>query len=317
MMNRFNTFVGKINFKKTITVYLIVSILAGVLSVGFLAYTFRDKLALVYEYHRISEKADDHKREFENLKPELTHLANQSSDMVDILILDDQNKILFSAKNSDLSKKGSLELTANSDRGSHFLTDLENPDVHFRLLKGERLALSLSILGIENEVEQEYEDQYFYEGHFSTQKIYLLSYITDRSSGNKIYFISDVQPVANGKLYVKAVAALAMLFFMLYWVLLALWVYAKALETKLNAPLWGIIALFTNLAGLFIFLICRQGPQTCYKCGALQNKTNLYCTFCGTRINKSCDACGGLVGSKDAFCRTCGTKQKQHVKEGL
>ncbi len=314
-MNRFDTFVGQFNFKKAITIYLIVSILAGIFSAGFLAFKFWDKLVFVFEYHRISEKAEDNKNGIENLKPELNNLANKLSDMVDILILNGQNQILFSAKNSDLSKKGILELTTNSGRRSHFLTDRENPDVYFRLMKGGNLTLPMTMLGVENEVEHEYEDRYFYENNFDAKKLYLLSYITDRASGYKIYFISNVQPVVNGKFYLKVVAAFAVLFFMLYWVLLALWVYAQALRSKLNAAMWGIITLFTNLAGLFVFLIYRQGHQTCYKCGALQNKSNVYCTFCGTRINKSCKACGGLVGNRDSFCKTCGDKLERDGKE--
>lgn len=317
MMNRFDAFAGKFNFKKAITIYLIVSVLAGILSAGFLAYTFRDKLAFVYAYRRIGEKIDDNKSGLENLKPELTNLANTSSDMVDVLILNGKNQILFSAKNSDLSRNGVLELTAGTSGKSRFLSDRENPDVYFRLMKGDKLTFSMAMLGIENEVEQEYEDHYFYENSFDAKKVYLLSYITDRPSGYKVYFISDVQPVAGGKFYVKAVAALAMLFFMLYWVLLALWVYAQALKSRLNAAIWGIITLFTNLAGLFVFLLYRQGNQICYKCGALQNRSNVYCTFCGTCINKSCKACGGLAGSKDAFCRACGDKLEQDEKEVL
>ncbi|HWQ74204.1 MAG TPA: zinc ribbon domain-containing protein [Syntrophomonas sp.] len=306
-MNRFDAFVGKFNFKKAIVIYLIVSLLAGSLSAGFLAYTFRDKLTFMYEYHRIGEKVEDNKSGLENLKPELTSLANTSSDMVDILILNGQNQILFSAKNSDLSRSGVLELTANAGERSRFLTDRENTEVYFRLMKDDKLTLSMSMLGIESEVEQEYEDHYFYENSFDTRKVYLLSYITDRSSGEKVYFISDIRPVAGGKFYIKAVAAIAVLFFMLYWVLLALWVYAQALKSKLNPAMWGIITLFTNLAGLFVFFIYRQGHQTCYKCGALQNKSNVYCTFCGAKLGSVCKECNMAVNEKDSYCRNCGS----------
>lgn len=305
-MNRFDTFMGKFNFKKAVIIYLIVSILVGAISVGFLAYTFWDKLTFVYEYHKISEKADNNKSEFENLKAELTNLANNTSDMVDVLILNSQNEILFSAKSSELSKNGVLELAASNGGHSLYLTDQQSPDIYFRLIKDDKLTLSMSMLGIENEVEQEYKDRYFYESNFNAKKVYLLSYIADKSSGDKVYFISDVQPVASGKVYIKAVAAIAMMFFMIYWVLLALWVYARALKSKLNPAIWGIIALFTNLAGLFIFLIYRQGHQTCYKCGALQNKSNLFCTFCGTKLSSVCKECNMIVNEKNSYCGNCG-----------
>lgn len=305
-MNRFDVLIGRINFKKVISCYLIAAVIAGLLSAGFLAFSFRDKLAFVYAYHRMSENAEANRSGFEALKPELSNLANKSPDMTDILILNSKNQILFSAKNSVFSKNSNLELADSS--GNHFLSDQSNPDVYFLLVKDNSLSLSKTILGIENDVEQEYADHYFYESDFAAKKVYLLSYIADKAGGDKIYFISDVRPVANGKLYVKAVAALAMLFFMFYWVLLALWVYVNALKSKQNAAMWGIITLFTNLAGLFVFLIYRQNHQACYKCGALQSKTNGYCTFCGTKLGTTCENCNAVVSGKCRYCKNCGNE---------
>ncbi|MBE6081160.1 zinc ribbon domain-containing protein [Acidilutibacter cellobiosedens] len=314
-MNRFDIFAEKFNFKRAVIIYLIAAILTGILSAGFLAYTFRDKITFVYKYHRINEKANDNKIGFENLEPELINLANSSSDIVDILILNRQNQILFSAKNSNLSKNGILDLAEISGKKSHFLADQKNSNVYFRLMKGDKLKFSMAMLGIENEVEQEYADYYFYEKNYNVKKVYLLSYITDKLSGDKVYFISDIRPIVNGEFYVKIVAVLAILFFMLYWVLLAFWVYAQALKSKLNSAMWGIITLFTNLAGLFVFLIYRQGHQTCYKCGALQNKSNLYCTFCGTRLGFVCKKCNTIVSEKDNYCKNCGSVLKGERKQ--
>ncbi len=310
-MIRFDAWVSKMKFKKALIIYLIALLLAGTLSAGFLAYKFRDKLTFAYEYHRISEKAEHDSGGLESLKSDLSNLSQKSSDIVDILILNGQNQILYSAKNSSFSAKGTLQLTANAEKKEYFLMDQDNPEAYFWLVKNDKLTLSMAMLGFENEIKQDYKDHYFYEKNYGGKQVYLLSYITHSSSGNKVYFISDIKPVPGGKFYVKAVAALGMLFFMLYWVWLALWVYAQALKSKLNAPMWGIITLFTNLAGLFVFLIYRQGHQTCYQCGTLQNKGNIYCTCCGTRISQSCEACGGLVGNKDAFCKNCGHKLKK------
>lgn len=103
----------------------------------------------------------------------------------------------------------------------------------------------------------------------------------------------------------------------LYWVLLALWVYARALKSKLNPAMWGIITLFTNLAEVFVFLIYRQGHQTCYKCGALQSKSNVYCTFCGAKLGSVWKACNMAVNEKDSYCRNCGSalNEKQEQDE--
>lgn len=307
-MKKLKISINKINFKKVAIVYLIVAVIVGILSAGFLGFTFKDKLTFIYRYNRVSDEVKDNKNGIDAVKPELTALANQSSDIADILILNNEDKIVFSAKNSDLAQTGSLELVSNSNRENRFLIDKNNPDIYFRLIKKDDLRLLKDIIDSDNETEKGYNDDYFYETNFSSKKVYLLSYITDKTSGNKIYFISDIQPVPNGEFYVKAVAALAVLFFMLYWVFLALWAYANAAKSKLNAVLWGIIVLFTNLAGLFIYLIYKQSSHICYKCGAVQNKANIYCTYCGTKIGATCDHCNSSINDKDNYCKNCGSK---------
>ena len=67
----------------------------------------------------------------------------------------------------------------------------------------------------------------------------VLNYISDRDSGNKLYIISSPSAVPGGKTALKITACLAMLFFMIYWVLLALWTYQNAAKCRLHAPFWG------------------------------------------------------------------------------
>lgn len=311
MMRKFDIIIKKFNFKKFIIFYFIAAFIAGAFTVGFLGVIFKDKITFAYDYKRVRDKIEDNKGGIEAVKPDLTALASKSPDIADILILNNENTILFSAKNSDLAQNGRLELINNVDRENSFLCDKANPDVYFRLVKNDSLLLLKDIIGRDNQVEQGYNDNYFYENNFSTKEVYLLSYVADKSTGDKIYFISDIQPVANSGVYVKAAAALAMFFFMIYWVLTAMWVYADALKSKLNASIWGIIALLTNLAGLFIYIICKQGCQTCYKCGAAQTKTNIYCTCCGTKIGETCENCNSMANSKDNYCKNCGSEIKR------
>jgi hypothetical protein len=305
-MKKFDTVIKKFNFKKFIIIYLVIAFITGAFTVGFLGIIFKDKLTFVYEYKRVIEKIEKNKSGIEAVKPELTVLAASSPDIADILILNNENNILFSANNSELAQNGSLELIGG--KGNGFLCDKTNPDVYFRLVKNDNILSLKDLIGRDNKVEQDYNDEYFYENNFNAKEIYLLSYAADKSSGDKIYFISDIQPVANGDFYVKAAAALVMLFFMIYWVFTAFWVYADALKSKLNASIWGIITLFTNLAGLFVYLILRQGFQTCYKCGAAQPKTNVYCSCCGAKIGETCEKCNSIISGKDNYCKSCGSE---------
>lgn len=52
-------------------------------------------------------------------------------------------------------------------------------------------------------------------------------------------------------------------------IILALWVYQNARKSKLSAPVWGIITLFTNIAGVLVYLIYKHINGICGFCGAV------------------------------------------------
>ncbi|MEI6578756.1 MAG: zinc ribbon domain-containing protein [Eubacteriales bacterium] len=307
-MKKYDTIIGKLNFRKIIIGYIIAALVAGTLSVGFLCFEFRNEFSFAKEFKTVREKVEDNQSGTDAVKPELTSLATSSPNIIDILILNRKNEILFSAKDSSISKSGSLNLIVSTDSENRFLTDKAIPDVYYKLMKNDSIVLTKDMIGNEKQVKQGYEDDYFHENNFTNKKIYMLSYIADKASGDKIYFISDIQPVANGELYVKAVAALTMLFFMIYWVLLAVWVYKNSQKAKLAAPIWGIITLFTNIAGLFVYMIFKQSNRTCFKCSAVQSKTNIFCSSCGTKLGNTCEKCSSTVSDKDSYCKNCGNE---------
>ena len=127
----------------------------------------------------------------------------------------------------------------------------------------------------------------------------------------KIYFINQIHPVLNGKEYIKIGLAIAMFLFMIYWVLLALYVYQDALKSKLSPYLWGGITLITNIAGLIVYIIYKKNNKICFKCGAVQNQGNIYCTYCGAKLDKTCSKCGATIFDKDEYCSKCGEKIRE------
>lgn len=305
-MKRFDQWVTKLHFKRILITYFIVAVIAAILAAGFLGYAFKEKIIFALNYQKVSEKVEDNRQGIEAVKPDLNALAEKSPDITDILVLNSNNQVIFSAKSSALSKQGRITLqAAEGERG--FLTDTADPDVYYKLIRSDRLVLSQAMIGMEKDIKQRYDDEHFYENNFNNQKVYLLSYLVDRESGDKIYFISDIKPVTNGEIYVKAVAALAILFFTFYWVLVALWLYASAAKAKLNSVMWGILGLFTNLAGVLIYWVYRQNNQTCFKCQAVQSRANAYCTFCGTKLGETCPNCHKIISRHDRYCRNCGT----------
>ncbi|CAI3724142.1 hypothetical protein CNEO3_80001 [Clostridium neonatale] len=182
------------------------------------------------------------------------------------------------------------------------------------MVKSEELILRAAFLGNEKEIEHDHNNEIFFRDNFNNEKLYLLSYSANKSTGDKIYFISDIHPIQNAEMYIKIVCAAAMLFFMMYWVLLSIFIYQNAKKSKLSPALWGIITLFTNLAGVFVYLIYKQNNQSCFKCGAVQSKNNIYCIHCGTKISNTCNKCGHVVNKGDKFCNNCGNELPSEEK---
>ena len=327
------------SFKKIFIIYFIVAVIVGIASVVTLGIVFQDKISFAIDYHNAAKKcirsADASKRQ-----DALTKFANSHKDVVDILVLDRDNNITFRAKDSAIGKEtGKLELgaAAPTDLKNSFLCDREDdrdredghegvgirrfwgqkddgfmsdpsqPEISYRVMSAQ-FPRSLKALVLGWSAHDDYEHGHFYES--GSQTVYSLSYTINRQTGEKTYFIFDISPVVNSGYYVKGIAALVMLFFMVYWVLVALYVYCDAKKSRLRAAMWGILTLFTNLCGLIMYLIFKQINQTCFKCHAVQSRDNAFCVFCGTKMTDTCPKCSGSVGKSDEYCRHCGEQLK-------
>lgn len=304
-----NKIIEKINFKKLIVVYIIIGLIVGVGLMLFIGNKFQDKLEFIYHYHKISEEFEKENYNINNIKEELKNMSNNSSDIIDALILDKDNAILYSSKDSQFGKQEKFILNRKENSRKYFISSSNN-DIVFQLIKDKELMVSTILSNFDLEIESEYNDEVFFESEINNQKIYMLSYTSNKETGEKIYFINEIHPVQNGENYVKIALAVIMFCFMLYWVIVALFVYQNALKSKLNPYLWGGITLLTNIAGVFIYLIYKQNNKTCYKCGTVQNRNNVYCTHCGTKLNETCKNCGAIIEKIDNYCNKCGEKQK-------
>lgn len=306
-MKNMNDFIDRINFKKVIAIYIVLAIAIGVFSAGFLAYVYKDKLISAYDFDSLSEKVERGKLGIDAMKSEILSLAKRSNDIVDILILNNNNKVIYSAKQSEFGH-GTFNLKEAGGERERYLTYLNNPDVSFRLTHNDDFMLDAGFAGHEREIGHHHKDENFFRNNFRSKKIYLLSYAINRNNGDKVYFISDVHPVPNGELYIDIAGNVFLAFVILYWILLAIWVYQNARKSKIDAVLWGAIALVTNLVGLFVYLIYKQSNKTCYKCNTLQSKNNIFCKYCGTKIANACQSCSKIINEEDNFCSSCGNK---------
>lgn len=307
-MNKPVKWITKINFKKAAKIYIVVALLLAVGSLILLGTMFYDKLYTMSKLERLEERIE-RGNSIAAMQEDFKSLASRSGDIVDILVLDGGNKITFSATNSVFGQGESLNLQKVSDtKNNLYLYDENYPDFLFKHLKDEEFIISKDTLVRFEEKYREYDDDYFFISDFDGREVFGVRYVSSRMSGEKVCLITDVQPVQNGLLYFTIVAALGVLMFMIYWVLIALWVYADAAKSGLNPALWGIVALVTNLACVLVYLIYKNLQTICHKCGALIGRGVTYCVSCGAKVGKECASCGAKISAKDSFCGSCGAK---------
>ena len=305
-MDRFNTFIGRRNFKKIFVIYVITAVVCTIICGGIIGYIYKDKINLAVQYENVSEtlKRSDTN---ENIKQSIDSLAASSDDICSAFLLDSSNNIIYSAKKSDLVFNSPFELKKTD--GSKFLQSKDNPDALFRFVKKDEFMLSAVFADDFKEIHDEYDEDTFYLGGFSDKELYLISMPGKTAGGTKAYVITNPVSVKYGTPALKITAGIIMLLFMLYWIIAALWVYQNAEKSKLSAPVWGIITLFTNLFGVLVYLIYKNINGSCAFCGAVQPKGNMFCTFCGKKIGISCGKCGQSLAPADKYCPKCGHKQ--------
>lgn len=309
-MNKLGKFTSKLNFKKITIVYIILAILGIVIS-GFAFYnTFKDEISYLHIYNKVDEKME-HGRYNSNaeIEKDLNAIASKSDDLVDIILLDNENNIIYSAKNSDLAQSDKFTLKRINDGTSTTFELEENPNISFKVLDDD-FEIENMFNFDRKQIESKHNEYKFYESMDNIDTTYFLTYEIDYHQNIKAYFINKDIEQNNYSMILKGVGligitcAVASLFFVVYWILLALYVYEQARKSNLNPTLWGLITLCTNLIGLLVFLIYKQNVKTCQYCGYPQN--SVYCVNCGKKIKKTCPKCGAGINPSDVYCNKCG-----------
>lgn len=302
-MNKLEAMLSKWNFKKIAIWYLILAIVAGLACAGSVGYIYRERLQFAWQYSRLEEAQDE-----TALQAAVDKTAAASGDVVDVLILDGSNQVTYSAKHSQFAS-GKLELVkAGSEK--KYLVSASHPDAVFQYVKGDEFMLNSILSQDFGKIRSDYDDDSAFESSLSAKSIYMLSRVGVRGSDSKVYVLTVPTSVPGGMTALKVTAALAMLFFCVYWVLVALWLYKDAAKCRLSPLYWGLIGLFTNLIGLIVYKICKRSMAVCPSCGTAQSASHLFCSFCGSQLGTRCEQCGSKVGEKDSFCHHCGNQIK-------
>lgn len=300
-MKKLNEILAKWNFKKIAVWYVLIAVITGICCAGAIGYLYRDRINFALRYSQLKDAES-----IAELKDTALKTADASADVVDVLVADKNNQIVYSAQNSEFSV-GQFNLV-KADGEKKYLISNEHPNAAFQYVKSEEFMLNSIINKDFGEIRSDYDDDSMFESNLSSKTIYMISCVRSIDSGYKVYVINIPTTVRGGMLALKATAALAMLFFCLYWVLVALWLYNDAAKCRLSPLYWGIIGLLTNIIGLIVYKIYKKNMTICPACKTAQSVDHLYCSFCGTELGVKCKNCGCKISAKDNFCHQCGSK---------
>ena len=90
----------------------------------------------------------------------MKNTSSSSSDIVDILVLNGNNDVTYSAKNSNLAKS-SVNLES-SDKKSKYLTAAEIPDTTFKYVKNDEFMLNSIISKDFDQINKDYDSDHFF-----------------------------------------------------------------------------------------------------------------------------------------------------------
>ena len=147
-------------FKKIVIWYLILAVIAGVTCGGIVGYLYRERLDFAWQYSRLEETKDA-----DALKAAADKTAAASGNVVDVLILDGDQQVTYSAKNSAFAA-GPLELTKVGNE-KKYLVSAAYPDAVFQYVKSEEFMLNSIINRDFGKIRSDYDDDTVFERELS------------------------------------------------------------------------------------------------------------------------------------------------------
>lgn len=109
---------------------------------------------------------------------------------------------------------------------------------------------------------------------------------------------------------VAAAGVIGLLLFAGYWILVAMWTYARADRLGTNRSLWTAAALLFNLVGAAALWCYGTFAETCKDCGRIRRRGEVYCSRCGQPFRIKCAHCGQETEPGAGYCGHCGEKME-------
>ena len=96
-MKKFDKFISKINFKKVAITYIIIALVLGIACCVTVGVVFSERINFAYQYSKLEDAVKSN--DTSAIKDAVKNTSSSSSDIVDILVLNGNNDVTYSAKN--------------------------------------------------------------------------------------------------------------------------------------------------------------------------------------------------------------------------
>lgn len=131
--------------------------------------------------------------------------------------------------------------------------------------------------------------------------------------GMKIYYISGHFQENKMIEMLSITHGVVRILFLLFWVLLAVWVFKDSKARGFNKAFWGLLTLFTGLIGAAIYLIVIYRLRFCSICRHKVEEAANYCQECGSILKTKCSECGEMNRLDWNYCINCGKKKEEEA----
>ena len=103
-MNGFEKMLSKWNFKKIAVIYVTLAVLALIACGVAVGVLYRERIAFAISYSRLEELCEKKNPSEEELKSAMERTARSSSNVIDVILVDKEGAVLFSAMGSEMAK---------------------------------------------------------------------------------------------------------------------------------------------------------------------------------------------------------------------
>jgi len=232
-----------------------------------------------------------------------------------IIVCDDKGNIVFKVNDQFVQGKNTFDISK----------DDEEPGI-FRIKRGTEKFMSVpkrelfSLIPNQDSVHNDSDSNSYTRDSVENSNIthkgmkedaYFMNSFVFPEKGIKIYYLSGRFQENNMIDMFFISHEILRLLILLFWVLLAVWVYKDSKIRGLQQIFWGLLTLFTGFVGLIIYLFAKRKWKFCSDCKIKVEKEANYCQECGGILRTKCPSCESMMNLEWNYCPSCGKMRQE------